>query len=141
MTRTFTGLAFVVSLGLAATLGLGLGCAEEPAAPPSPPPVPDAEVPGLYEALTDGDTAAEEQALGLIEAARLQFYAAEIEERRSIAESRDRLQAPCQGIGHARVEIEIVLRHIGRTHPFEPPWSARHGLHHPLAILRQRLGL
>jgi hypothetical protein len=45
-----------------------VGCGEESAAP-RPPPLPDAEIPGLYAALTDGDTAAEEQAIAKIEAA------------------------------------------------------------------------
>ena len=50
-----------------AALGLVLAC-ERAAAPPEP--IPDAEIPALYEALTDGDTAAEEKAIARIEAAR-----------------------------------------------------------------------
>jgi hypothetical protein len=50
-------------------LGLVLAC-ERPAEPPAHVPIPDAEIPALYEALTDGDTAAEEKAVAAIEAAR-----------------------------------------------------------------------
>lgn len=62
MTRRLARLALVV--------GLGLGCTEPAPAPPAPPPVPDAAVEGLYQALTDGDTAQEEEALATIEAAQ-----------------------------------------------------------------------
>jgi hypothetical protein len=64
VTRRLAGLAFVASLLL--------GCPEEPAAPapPTSPPVPDAGIPGIYEALTDGDTKAEERALATVEAAQ-----------------------------------------------------------------------
>jgi hypothetical protein len=37
---------------------------------PAAAPIPDAELPALYEALTDGDTAAQERAIARIEAAR-----------------------------------------------------------------------
>jgi hypothetical protein len=49
-----------------ALLALALACGERPASPP----IPDAEVPALYDALTDGDTAAEERAIARIEAAQ-----------------------------------------------------------------------
>jgi hypothetical protein len=51
--------------------GLLLGCPEEPAAPalPAQSPVADAEIPAIYDALTDGDTTAEEQAVARIQAA------------------------------------------------------------------------
>jgi hypothetical protein len=64
VTPRFAGLALVASLLL--------GCPQEPAAPVAPPsaPVPDAEIPGLFEALTDGETEAEERALATIEAAQ-----------------------------------------------------------------------
>jgi hypothetical protein len=48
---------------------LALGCAEEHSAPPRPPPIADAEIPALYAALTDGDTAVEEAAVAKIAAA------------------------------------------------------------------------
>jgi hypothetical protein len=59
------GLLVAMALGVA----LALACADEREAP-APAPVPDAEIAGLYEALTDGDTAAEEQAIARIEAAQ-----------------------------------------------------------------------
>ena len=55
--------------GLLCAAALSLGCPREPEAP-RPAPLPDAEIPALYAALTDGDTAAEEQAIAKIEAAR-----------------------------------------------------------------------
>jgi hypothetical protein len=62
-----------------------LGCPEEPAAPtlPPPPPVPDAEIPALYEALTDGDTKTEEEALARIEASEDRRFIPVLMERRS----------------------------------------------------------
>jgi hypothetical protein len=54
---------------LVALLAAALACAER-REEPAPDPVPDAEIPALYEALTDGDTAAEERAIARIEAAR-----------------------------------------------------------------------
>jgi hypothetical protein len=53
-----------------AAAALALACREEPAGSPPPPPVPDAEIAALYEALTDGDTAAEEAAIARIEGAQ-----------------------------------------------------------------------
>ena len=60
----------------AALAGLAFALACERPAEPQPPPIPDAEIPALYEALTDGDTAAEEQAIAAIEAARDQRFVA-----------------------------------------------------------------
>jgi hypothetical protein len=53
---------------LAALAALALACGEPD--PPAAPPIPDAEIPALLEALTDGDTAAEEKAIARIESAR-----------------------------------------------------------------------
>ena len=55
---------------LALGVALAFACNEQPAEPPAPLPIPDAELAGLYAALTDGDTAAEETAIARIEAAR-----------------------------------------------------------------------
>ncbi|MGH7289449.1 MAG: hypothetical protein ACREI8_15675, partial [Myxococcota bacterium] len=55
------------ALAFAGSLAAALACSETQTAPD---PIPDAEIPGLYEALTDGDTAAEEQATRQIETAR-----------------------------------------------------------------------
>jgi Protein of unknown function (DUF3179) len=55
---------------LALAAAVAVGCTERQAEPPALPPIPDAEVAALYAALTDGDTAAEEQAIAQIEAAR-----------------------------------------------------------------------
>ena len=52
---------------LLALLCLALACRER--SEPVEAPIADAELPGLYEALTDGDTAAEEKAVAQIEAA------------------------------------------------------------------------
>ncbi len=46
-----------------------LGCGDERSTLAGPPPIPDAELPALYAALTDGDTAAEEAAVSRIAAA------------------------------------------------------------------------
>ena len=65
------------AIPLAACLAASLACS---ARAPTPAPIPDAEIPGLYEALTDGDTASEEQAVGRIEQARdLRFVAVLLE--------------------------------------------------------------
>jgi hypothetical protein len=58
----------MLAVGTAASLALS--CREEAAGPPAPPPIPEAEIAGLYEALTDGDTATEEAAIARIEAAQ-----------------------------------------------------------------------
>jgi hypothetical protein len=55
------------AFAFAASLAAALACSETQTAPD---PIPDAEIPALYEALTDGDTAAEEQATLQIETAR-----------------------------------------------------------------------
>jgi hypothetical protein len=61
-----------------AVLSVVLACEREVA--PAPTPIPDAEIPALYEALTDGDTAAEEKAIAQIEAAHdLRFVAVLLE--------------------------------------------------------------
>jgi hypothetical protein len=62
VTRGFPALALVALVAL--------GCTERESEAPAPPPIPDSEVAGLYEALTDGDTAAEERAIARIEAAQ-----------------------------------------------------------------------
>jgi hypothetical protein len=54
---------------LTAAILLAFAC-ERAAAPPPPDPIPAADVPALYEALTHGDSAAAEQAVAKIEAAR-----------------------------------------------------------------------
>jgi hypothetical protein len=54
---------------------LAFGCAEERSVP-RPPPLADAELPALYAALTDGDTAAEEAAIAKIAAARDERFVA-----------------------------------------------------------------
>jgi len=69
--------------------GLALGCPGE-RAEPRPPPLPDAAIPALYEALTDGDTAAGEQAIEKIAAA---------EDVRFVAVLLELLRAGQMGIG------------------------------------------
>src|SRR5688572_19501602 len=54
---------------LALAMALVFACRDD-VAPPPPSPIPDAEIAGLYAALTDGDTAAEEAAIARIEAAQ-----------------------------------------------------------------------
>jgi hypothetical protein len=66
-----------------------LACPTERTAP-RPPPIPDAELPALYAALTDGDTAAEEQAVAKIAAA---------EDQRFVAVLLELLRAGQMGIG------------------------------------------
>jgi Protein of unknown function (DUF3179) len=55
-------------LAAVAVLALALACREQAAPPPTP--IPDAQIPALLAALTDGDNAAEEQAVAQIENAR-----------------------------------------------------------------------
>ena len=64
-----------LALLLAAAAALALACHDEPPAPHAAP-IPDAEIADLYAALTDGDTAAEEQAIAKIEAARDERFVA-----------------------------------------------------------------
>src|SRR5262245_22361872 len=54
---------------LVAVLACALAC-ERAAELPAATPIPDAELPALYQALTDGDTATEERAVAAIETAR-----------------------------------------------------------------------
>jgi hypothetical protein len=110
VTRRLAGLAFVASLLL--------GCPEEPAAPtlPAPPPVPDAEIPALYEALTDGDTKTEEEALALIEAS---------EDRRFIPVLMELLRAGQMGIaGRAGYNQRLVALERLSGEPFGADWFA-----------------
>ena len=82
--------------GLLCAAALSLGCPREPEAP-RPAPLPDAEIPALYAALTDGDTAAEEQAIAKIEAARdVRFVPVLVE----------LLRAGQMGIGECRGEVQ-----------------------------------